>query len=240
MNSAIGAFYSLFGRLALITSSSQYANLRAPSASSRRLAIGSGSTLYMKLLYDFFPVILFFVAYKAYDIYVATGVIIVASLVQISVHWFRHRTVNRMHLTTAVLVVIFGGITLALRDPAFIKWKPTVVNWLFAAVFLGSQFIGQKPVVQRMMEGIYADTHNMSSDTDDAGGLELSATDWRALNTMWWVFFIVLGAINLYVVYNFSENTWVNFKLFGMLGLTLVFALLQGVWIAHKLPGDER
>lgn len=193
----------------------------------------------MKLLYDFFPVLLFFVAYKAYDIFVATGVIVVASLIQISVHWLRTRKVNRMHLVTALLVTIFGGITLALKDPAFIKWKPTVVNWLFAAVFLGSQFIGQKPIVQRMMEGIYADTHAEKEGADQAATLELSNNDWRALNSMWWVFFLILGTINLYVVYNFSEDTWVNFKLFGMLGLTLVFALLQGIWIARKLPEEH-
>lgn len=193
----------------------------------------------MKLLYDFFPVLLFFVAYKAYDIFVATGVIVVASLIQISVHWLRTRKVNRMHLVTALLVTIFGGITLALKDPAFIKWKPTVVNWLFAAVFLGSQFIGQKPIVQRMMEGIYADTHAEKEGADQAATLELSHNDWRALNSMWWVFFLILGTINLYVVYNFSEDTWVNFKLFGMLGLTLVFALLQGIWIARKLPEEH-
>lgn len=193
----------------------------------------------MKLLYDFFPVLLFFVAYKAYDIFVATGVIVVASLIQISVHWLRTRKVNRMHLVTALLVTIFGGITLALKDPAFIKWKPTVVNWLFAAVFLGSQFIGQKPIVQRMMEGIYADTHAEKEGADQAATLELSNNDWRALNSMWWVFFLILGTINLYVVYNFSEDTWVNFKLFGMLGLTLVFVLLQGIWIARKLPEEH-
>ncbi len=193
----------------------------------------------MKLLYDFFPVLLFFVAYKAYDIFVATGVIVVASLIQISVHWLRTRKVNRMHLVTALLVTIFGGITLALKDPAFIKWKPTVVNWLFAAVFLGSQFIGQKPIVQRMMEGIYADTHAEKEGADQAATLELSHNDWRALNSMWWVFFLILGTINLYVVYNFSEDTWVNFKLFGMLGLTLVFVLLQGIWIARKLPEEH-
>lgn len=193
----------------------------------------------MKLLYDFFPVLLFFVAYKAYDIFVATGVIVVASLIQISVHWLRTRKVNRMHLVTALLVTIFGGITLALKDPAFIKWKPTVVNWLFAAVFLGSQFIGQKPIVQRMMEGIYADTHAEKEGEDQAATLELSNNDWRALNSMWWVFFLILGTINLYVVYNFSEDTWVNFKLFGMLGLTLVFVLLQGIWIARKLPEEH-
>lgn len=192
----------------------------------------------MKLLYDFFPVILFFVAYKAAGIYVATAVIIVASVLQIGVHWLRKRRVNRMHLATALLVVIFGGVTLALQNPTFIQWKPTVVNWLFAVVFLGSQFIGDKPIVQRMMEGIYNDTHAESGNSEAAAHLQLKASDWRTLNSMWWVFFLAMGGLNLYVVYNFSEDTWVNFKLFGMLGLTLVFALMQGVWINSKLPDE--
>lgn len=194
----------------------------------------------MKLLYDFFPVILFFVAYKAYDIYVATAVIIVASVLQTTLHWLKHRRVNRMHLSTAVLVTVFGGITLALRDPMFIKWKPSIVNWLFALVFLGSQFVGRKPVVQRMMEGLQPDSEDGDGPTGNPAGLPLSDSDWRTLNSMWWVFFLLMGALNLYVVYNYSEDTWVNFKLFGMIGLTLVFALLQGIWIARRLPEDEQ
>ncbi len=193
----------------------------------------------MKLLYDFFPVILFFVAYKAAGIYVATAVIIAASVVQIAVHWLRKRKVNRMHMTTALLVVIFGGVTLALRNPTFIQWKPTVVNWLFGLVFLGSEYIGKKPIVQRMMEGIYNDTHAESGGKEPAEQIELRPADWRRLNTMWWIFFLLMGGLNLFVVYNFTEDAWVNFKLFGMLGLTLVFALLQGVWISRKLPGEK-
>ncbi len=211
-----------------------------PAAAGVQKRVPDGpATKRMKLLYDFFPVILFFVAYKASGIYVATAVIIVASMLQIGVHWLRKRSVNRMHLVTAMLVVIFGGVTLVLQDPTFIQWKPTVVNWLFAAVFIGSQFIGRKPVVQRMMEGIYNDTHAPSDGSEPAARLQLQAADWRTLNNMWWIFFLAMGALNLYVVYNFSEDAWVNFKLFGMLGLTFVFAIVQGIWINGKLPEED-
>ena len=177
----------------------------------------------MQLFYDFFPVIAFFVAYKLYDIYVATAVIIVAVVFQVGIHWLRTRTVSRMHAISAGLVFVLGGVTLALRDELFIQWKPTVVNWLFGAVFLGSQFIGKKPIIQRMLEH--------SADLDQPS--------WHKLNAMWAGFFVFLGIVNLFVVYNFSEDTWVNFKLFGMLGLTLIFALAQGVWIARKLPRES-
>ena len=177
----------------------------------------------MQLFYDFFPVIAFFVAYKMYDIYVATAVIIVAVGMQVAIHWVHTRTVSRMHAISAVLVFALGGITLALRNEAFIQWKPTVVNWLFGLVFLGSQYIGSKPIIQRMLE------HSAELDNDA----------WHKLNAIWAGYFFFLGIANLFVVYNFSENAWVNFKLFGMLGLTLIFALGQGFWIARRLPPEK-
>jgi intracellular septation protein len=173
----------------------------------------------MQLLFDLFPVNLFFVAYKVADIYVATSVLIVAVLAQTLVSWIRHRRVSPMLLTSAVLVLIFGGLTLLIHDATFIKWKPTIVNWLFAAAFLGSQFLQGPTIVQRMMgEHVKLDPPSL----------------WTRLNLMWVAFFIVVGAINLYVAFNFSESTWVNFKLFGLMGLTLAFALAQGAWLARK------
>ncbi|MBT8137908.1 MAG: septation protein A [Gammaproteobacteria bacterium] len=177
----------------------------------------------MQIFYDFFPVIAFFAAYKLYDIYVATGVIIVAVLLQVLIHWLRTRTISRMHSISAALVLVFGGITLALRNEIFIQWKPTVLNVLFGLVFLASQYIGEKPIIQRMLDA----------------SVDLEAKHWRTLNTMWALFFIFLGIVNVFVVYNFSEDAWVNFKLFGMLGLTVAFALLQGFWIARKMPPEE-
>ncbi|MCG8435624.1 MAG: septation protein A [Gammaproteobacteria bacterium] len=176
----------------------------------------------MAFLFDFFPVILFFAAFKLYDIYVATGVIIVASLAQVSITWLRNKKVQKMHIITAVLVLVFGGVTLLLEDEIYIKWKPTVVNWLFAIAFIISAFIGEKPIIQRML----------------GGEIQLPRHVWQWLNWMWVTFFAVLGVINLVVVYNFDTSMWVNFKLFGILGLTLIFVLLQGLYIARYLPQE--
>ena len=176
----------------------------------------------MQLLFDFFPVIAFFVAYKLSDIYVATAVILVAVLLQAGIQWFRQRKLNTMMLTSAVLVVIFGGLTLLVHDKTFIQWKPTVVNWLFAIAFLVSQFVGKRPLIQRLM----------------GSQVTLEPKMWTRLNFLWIAFFVLLGGINLYVAYNFDESTWVNFKLFGILGLTLAFVVVQGVWLASKMPAE--
>lgn len=177
----------------------------------------------MQLLFDFFPVIAFFIAYKLTDIYVATAVIIGAVLLQTTVQWVRHKKVSSMALISAALVLVFGGLTLAIHDKAFIQWKVTVVNWLFAIGFVVSQFVGEKPLIERML----------------GENVELERGLWRKLNLAWAGFFLVVGALNLYVAYNFAEDIWVNFKLFGVIGLTLLFALGQGLWIAAKVPADS-
>ncbi|MBL4851623.1 MAG: septation protein A [Gammaproteobacteria bacterium] len=178
----------------------------------------------MKLLLDFFPIILFFIAAKVYDIYVATAVAIVASVLQVAYLWFRHGRVEKMHLITLAAIVLLGGTTLLLQDDMFIKWKPSVVNWLFALVFVGSQFIGKKPIIQRMM----------------GNNFTLPTIMWTKLNLMWAGFFIFLGLANIYVAYNFDTDTWVNFKLFGMLGLTLLFIIVQTVYISrHAVPVED-
>ncbi len=173
----------------------------------------------MKLLYDFFPILLFFIAYKLYGIYAATVVAIVASFVQVGGFWLKYRRFENMHLITLALLVVFGGLTLFLQDEAFIKWKPTVINWLFGLVFLGSQFIGKKTLVERMM----------------GASIELPAALWARINLAWSAFFIFLGFANVYVMYNFDTDTWVNFKLFGMTGLTLVFVLGQGLYLVRYM-----
>jgi intracellular septation protein len=177
----------------------------------------------MRLLFDFFPVIAFFVAYKLSDIYVATGVIIAAVILQTSVQWIRHRKVSSMSLISGALVLVFGGLTLAIHDKAFIQWKVTIVNWLFAAAFLATLFFGERTLIERML----------------GENVQLERSVWRKLNIAWATFFLILGTLNLYVAYRFSEDFWVNFKLFGVLGLTLVFALGQGIWLASKMPAEN-
>lgn len=183
----------------------------------------------MQLLFDFLPVIAFFVAYKLADIYVATVVIIVASIAQVSIHWLRTRRVNPMHLVSSGLVLVFGGLTLLIHDTAFIMWKPTVVNWLFAAAFLASlsRRFGQRPLIQRMM-------------STTGSELPLGPQQWRRLNWMWIAFFLLMGAANLVVFHYFDEATWVNFKAFGMLGLTLAFIVVQGVWISSRAGSHDK
>jgi len=122
-----------------------------------------------------------------------------------------------------VLVLVLGSATLALRNPQFLYWKPTVLNWAIALVFLASQYVGAKPIVQRMMES----------------AAQLTVDQWRRLNAMWVIFFAVIGALNIYVAYSFSEPTWVKFKLFGMLGLTLAFVIVQTVWLALVMSKAE-
>lgn len=174
----------------------------------------------MKLLFDFFPIVLFFVTYKVADIYAATLAAIGASFVQVGYTWFRTRKVEPMHVVSLVLIIVFGGATLLLKDELFIKWKPTVLNWLFAMVFLASQVVGERPLIQRML----------------GSQLELPESVWRRLNLGWTLFFLVLGGVNLFVLYTFDTETWVNFKLFGMLGLTFLFVVLQSLYLSRYLP----
>lgn len=177
----------------------------------------------MKFLYDFFPILLFFIAYKLYDIYVATAVAIAAAFIQTMGYWFKHRRFEKMHLVTFGLLAVFGGLTLILRDPVFIKWKPTVINWLFAAAFIGGAWFGEKTLVERMM----------------SHAIQVASPVWKRLNWAWVLFFISMGLVNLYVAFNYDEDTWVNFKLFGMMGLTFVFVFGQALYLSRYMTDEK-
>ena len=177
----------------------------------------------MKFLFDLFPIILFFAAYKMYDIYVATAVAIGAAFLQTGLFWLRHRKFEKMHLKTLAILVVFGGLTLILRDPVFIKWKPTVVNWLFGITFLASGFFGERTLIERMM----------------GHAITVPAPVWLRLNLAWVLFFFAMGIINIYVAYTYSEETWVNFKLFGMMGMTLVFVFAQAFYLSRYMETEE-
>tara|TARA_R110002110_G_scaffold415858_1_gene658560 strand:+ start:16413 stop:16964 length:552 start_codon:yes stop_codon:yes gene_type:complete len=177
----------------------------------------------MKLFFDTLPIILFFVAYKAYDIYVATITAIVAIAAQIAFMLLRGKRPETTQWATLGIIVVLGGATLYLHDEMFIKWKPTAVYWLFALAFLGSRYIGQKTLVERML----------------GKNLSLPTKIWSNLNFGWVAFFIVMGFLNLYVVYNFDTDTWVNFKLFGILGITFVFILIQAALLAKFIPKNH-
>lgn len=169
----------------------------------------------MKLFFDLFPIIAFFVVFKFVGpppgIYYATATAIVCAAVLTLITWLRERKFHRQQLIMLVVLVVLGGATLLFHDETFIKWKPTVVSWVMAAAFLLSQFAGKRPLVERM----FGET------------LTAPAPIWRRLNLSWVVYFIVMGGLNLYVAFNFSTDVWVNFKLFGTLGMTFAFAIIQ-------------
>ena len=212
----------------------------------------------MKQLFDFFPILLFFVIYKFYldlpdemilginawlplmelapgeasdAIYLATLAAIVATLAQVALAAIIVKKIEKMPLITLALLLVFGGATLALKDPVFIQWKPTAINWLFALVFAGSHAIGDKPLIQRMM------------------GHAIEITEprvWVQLNLAWVGFFVVAGIANLVVApaidpfgLQFSEDTWVDFKLFGLMGMTLVFVVAQAIFLARYMPNTD-
>lgn len=177
----------------------------------------------MKQLGELIPIILFFVAYKFYDIYVATGVVIVATFILVGYTWCRYKKVETMQWVTLGLILVMGGATIYLQDEQFIKWKLTIIEWLFAAAFIISQFFGKKPLVERMM----------------GASLELPPALWNKLNLMWAIFFIIVGFINIYVMQNYNTDDWVTFKTFGVPGLMIVFIITQMFFIYKYIPKSE-
>ena len=207
----------------------------------------------MKILFDFFPIILFFVSfYQAKFLIeytfigslinperpehinatiIATGIAIVASFIQVGYSWLKMHKIERMHIFSLALITVLGGITIVIGDPAFIQWKPTVLNWAFALGFFLSIFIGEKNLVERMM----------------SGQLDLPDYVWTRLNLSWVAFFLISGVANLYVAFYYDleaqpavrMETWVDFKLFGLMGLTIIFVILQAFYLARFIQEEE-
>lgn len=204
----------------------------------------------MKFFFDFFPVLLFFLTYKFFGsvpvelielanqipyvsidhkepkdaMFLATLVIIIATIVQNILHYYVYRRFEKMHLVSLVLLVILGGATIIMKDPRLLVWKVTVINWLFGLVFLGSQFIGEKPIVERLMGQAFEATKRV----------------WTQLNIAWFIFFIFVGLANLYVYYyscanptapSYCEDSWVNFKFYGLMGATFIFIIAQSIYL---------
>lgn len=173
----------------------------------------------MKFLFDMFPVILFFAVFKLYGIYEATAVAIAATVVQIGWVWFRHRKVEPMLWVSLGVIVVFGGATLLLQNETFIKWKPTVLYWLFAAALGIAALLFKKNLIRAMMEK----------------QMTLPEPLWGRVLVSWILFFTVMGLLNLYVAYNFSTDAWVNFKLFGGMGLMFLFVIAQALLLAKHV-----
>jgi len=177
----------------------------------------------MKLLLDFFPIILFFAAFKFAGIYVATGVAMAATIIQIA--WLRHSTgkVEPMQWVSLAVIVLFGGATIALHNESFIKWKPTVLYWLMGGTLAAGQLVFRKNLLKTLM----------------GSQLELPEAAWRVTNWSWILFFAVMGVLNLWVAFNFDTDTWVNFKLFGGMGLMILFILGQAVYLGRHMKAEE-
>jgi intracellular septation protein len=176
----------------------------------------------MKFLFDLFPVILFFAAFKLADIYVATAAAIAATFLQIGVLALLKRRIEPMLWVSLAIIVVFGGATLALRDETFIKWKPTVLYWLFGAALAGSSLLFRRNLMRAML----------------STQVQLPESVWARLNWSWTGFFAFMGAANLLVAFNFSTDQWVNFKLFGATGLMLLFVIGQALYLARHLQED--
>jgi intracellular septation protein len=173
----------------------------------------------MKLLLDFFPIALFFVAFKLWGIYVATGVAIAATVAQIA--WFRYSTgkVEPMQWLSLGIIVVFGGATILAHDETFIKWKPTVLYWMMGSALAGGLLFFRKNLLKSLM----------------GSQLELPESAWRAMNWSWVAFFGVMGVLNLWVAFHFDTDTWVNFKLFGGLGLMALFVVAQALYLGRYM-----
>lgn len=173
----------------------------------------------IKLFYDSLAIIVFFILYYVFNIYIATLGAMITSLGQVTLVLFKRKRPDTTQLVSLIAIFLLGGATLIFKNEMFIKWKPTAVYWALAIAFLGSQFIGKKSFIKRMLENT----------------IELPAPIWPILNMSWAAFFFSMGILNLLIVYNFSTQIWVNFKLFGVLGLTLVFVIVQGVCLSRYI-----
>jgi len=178
----------------------------------------------MKFLVDLAPVVIFFVVYQQREMYAATGAVMIACAIQTMGWRLFNGSFDRNHLFALALVLPFGALTLLLRDPTFIKWNGTVELWGLAAALIASQYIGDKPLIERML---------------GAAELELPSAMWRRLNFVWAAFFLFSGASNLYVAYNYEEETWVNFRMFGLTAMSVAFMAASLVWIIRNAPPPD-
>lgn len=172
----------------------------------------------MKLFFDFFPIILFFLAYKLYGIYAATLIAILTSAIQFLLAWWLKKRMDPVQGTTFLILLLFGGTTLLLHQEIFIKWKLTVTDWILAAVFLVSHLLN-KPLIAALMQK----------------SVDLPTKIWGKLNVSWIIFWFLMGCLNLYIIYHFDTDVWVNFKLFGGIGITTLFIILQAIYINRHI-----
>ena len=177
-----------------------------------------------KIFFDFFPIIIFFVVYKIYNIYYATAALMISFTIQIIFQLLKNRKVDPMHIVTFIVIILFGGLTLYFHNDKFIQWKVTVINWLFALILMSSQIIFKKNLLKALL------SKNMVMKSDK---------HWSKLNTMWIYYFILLGGLNLYIAYFYSLSAWVNFKTFGLMGITLLFIIIQSIYLYKHIDDTK-
>ncbi|MBK7423693.1 MAG: septation protein A [Propionivibrio sp.] len=179
----------------------------------------------MKFFFDIFPVILFFIAFKLGDIFIATGVAIAATFAQIGWVWFKHRKVDTMLWASLGIITVFGGLTLIFHDETFIKWKPTILYWAFAVAMLIGTLLFRKNLIRTLL----------------AEQMKLPESVWNKVNWSWIGFFVFMGFANLAVAFafNLSTDDWVNFKLFGGMGLMFVFVIIQGLILSKYIEEEK-
>jgi len=207
----------------------------------------------MKLLFDFLPIILFFIAFKVADankeaaavfatshfgfmvsggvvgpevapVLLATVVVVIATLAQVAMLAARGKKIDLMLWVSLVLVVVMGGLTIWLHSETFIKWKPTLLYWVMAVALLAAWALWRKNLIRVLL----------------GEQLKLPEPVWQRLNVAWTAFFALMGAINLWVAYTFSTPTWVNFKLFGIMGALVLFAVAQGMYLSRYISDEEQ
>jgi intracellular septation protein len=178
----------------------------------------------MKLLFDLFPVILFFLTFKFAGVFAATAAAIVATFAQVAWVKYHHGKVDTMLWVSLGIITLFGGATLLLHDETFIKWKPTVLYWFFSAALLLSPILFKKNLMRALLQE----------------KLTLPDPAWNSLNLAWSAFFAVLGVVNLYVAFNYTTDIWVDFKLFGATGMMMAFVLLQSLWLSKYMEEDKK
>lgn len=178
----------------------------------------------MKLLFEFFPIVLFFAAFKVKGIYFATAIAIAASILQIAYMLVRGKKIEPMMWINLSVIAVFGGSTLLLHNELFIKWKPTILYWAFAGTLFASRALFGKNIMRAMLQK----------------QVQLPERVWNRMNANWASFFALLGTVNLFVAYNYSTAAWVNFKLFGCMGSMLVFVIIQSMLISpHIIENND-
>lgn len=176
----------------------------------------------MKILIDFFPILLFFGAYKLYGIYAGTAVLMGATVVQMALIYAIDRRLQTMHKVTLVLILLFGTLTLVLQDDRFIKWKPTVLYGAMSLALAVAVWVMKKNFLKMLL----------------GTQLALPEAVWHRLNVAWIAYCAFMSLINAYVVLNFSTEAWVDFKLWGYV-FPLVFLVAQGFYVAPYIKGSD-